>query len=613
MFYTKYRPQKFSEISKPNAVATAVQNQVKSNKVGHAYLFIGPRGTGKTTTARILAKALNCKDLDKNGDPCARCATCIQIANGSFLDLIEIDAASNRGIDDIRDLREKIKLAPTSGKQKVYIVDEVHMLTTEAFNALLKTLEEPPSHATFILCTTEAHKVPDTIKSRCQVFNFKRATIAQLTERLANITKQEKAKISKEDLKKIAAASFGGFRDAETLLQQVIEGSLDVDSLIGTTNINDFITFTDHIIAKDLHACLNFINDLYQKGVDLHVWNIEYIKYLRELLFVSVGCHDGIIDATEENLQSMTNQAKSLKSNDIVQIINPLNKARNNIKSSIITQLPLEIALVNLLSTHQSNFFEKSNLNLPKNPNSSQNSSAKGSKFTNNSTKNANSLKSNDTNDKSSKADSSKNSSANLNATTKAINVKTLETNVQSNIDSSVGEGVQDNTAHIEVSAEVDVNLDRPVVTAEALSEELSEALENQLEEALHDIEDIKTNWKRVQKVAGKHNQSVKALLMSAKPTHVQSNTVVLEVAYSFHKERLESSKNKNVVEAVLQEVFEKELTLSCVLGEKPAKKTAKSGLSGDLTDRNVAVPADAPIEIDDNLLGMFDGGLPAV
>ncbi|HSX39613.1 MAG TPA: DNA polymerase III subunit gamma/tau, partial [Candidatus Saccharimonadales bacterium] len=170
MFYTKYRPQIFTEISQPNAAADALMNEVATNKLSHAYLFIGPRGTGKTTTARILAKAANCTDLQKNGDPCNKCPNCKAIQNGNFMDLIEIDAASNRGIDDIRDLKDKIKLAPSTGSKKVYIIDEVHMLTTEAFNALLKTLEEPPKNVVFVLCTTEAHKVPDTIKSRCQVF-----------------------------------------------------------------------------------------------------------------------------------------------------------------------------------------------------------------------------------------------------------------------------------------------------------------------------------------------------------------------------------------------------------------------------------------------------------
>ena len=194
MFYLKYRPQKFSDLIAPNPVADGLVNQVKGNNVSHAYLFVGPRGTGKTTTARILAKAVNCEDIQPNGDPCDKCSNCKAITKGNFPDLIEIDAASNRGIDDIRLLRDKIGLAPSQGRTKVYIIDEVHMLTAEAFNALLKTLEEPPEHAIFILCTTEASKVIDTIKSRCQIFSFRRASVEQIVSKLEFILKNEKSR-----------------------------------------------------------------------------------------------------------------------------------------------------------------------------------------------------------------------------------------------------------------------------------------------------------------------------------------------------------------------------------------------------------------------------------
>ena len=250
MFYTKYRPQIFSQISKPNDVAEALANQIKSGKTGHAYLFVGPRGTGKTTAARILAKALNCENISKSGDPCDECKVCSSIKLGSFMDLIEIDAASNRGIDDIRELKDKIKLAPSSGGKKIYIVDEVHMLTTEAFNALLKTLEEPPAHAVFVLCTTEDHKIPETIKSRCQIFKFKRATTNQIVEKLKHICKKENVKMKDEDLLKIANASAGGFRDAENLLQQIIEGELDVDSFVGVSSKQIYIDFVKSINLK---------------------------------------------------------------------------------------------------------------------------------------------------------------------------------------------------------------------------------------------------------------------------------------------------------------------------------------------------------------------------
>src|SRR3989338_11460533 len=217
MFYTKYRPQKFSEISKPNDTAFALMNQLKSEKTVHAYLFIGSRGTGKTTTARILAKSLNCKNLTKDGDPCGKCEFC----EPGAIDLIEIDAASNRGIDDIRELRERVGLMPARGEFKTYIIDKVHMLTSEAFNALFKTLEEPPDHVKFVFATTEPHKVPLTILSRCQRFHFRRIPTREIAAKLDDIAKKEKIKADPQAGFLMAKASEGSLRDAEGLLDQL--------------------------------------------------------------------------------------------------------------------------------------------------------------------------------------------------------------------------------------------------------------------------------------------------------------------------------------------------------------------------------------------------------
>lgn len=347
MFYTKYRPQKFSEMSKPNDAAHALMTQLASGKTSHAYLLIGPRGTGKTTTARILAKALNCKQLSKEGDPCDKCENCQTIREGKFLDLIEIDAASNRGIDDIRSLKERVNLAPAHAKYKVYIIDEVHMLTMEAFNALLKTLEEPPKHAVFVLCTTEGHKVPETIKSRCQVFKIKRATIKQIVERLEEICKKEKVKVlSKEDLEKIAGAAFGGFRDADTLLQQVIEGNITVDSLLGVSALESFVNLTNFIIKGKTQAALELVNDLFTEGVDLTNWSHEYIRYLRDLLYIQAGFNKGVTDVTDDVFASMEDQAFKLSSLELVHIIDKFLKASAEIKTAAISQLPLELAIV---------------------------------------------------------------------------------------------------------------------------------------------------------------------------------------------------------------------------------------------------------------------------
>lgn len=523
MFYTKYRPQKFSEIEKPNNVAKALANQVKNNKVGHAYLFVGPRGTGKTTTARILAKSLNCENLSDNGDPCDECDVCTSIKTGNYLDLIEIDAASNRGIDDIRDLRDKIKLAPASGKKKVYIIDEVHMLTKEAFNALLKTLEEPPSHAAFVLCTTEEHKVPDTIKSRCQVFHFKRATVEQIVNKLELITKGErvKSKFKKEDLEKIAKASFGGFRDAETILQQVVEGELDVDSFVGTSSKQGFIDFVDSLLVNDITSAIRQINSLYEDGVDLNTWTIELLKYMRDLLFISTDSHKGLLDLPEDIFVLMEEQASKIEPPKMAYILDVFVEAEDDISSSVISQLPLEIAVVKVCEGNK-RVSEKPNFNNP----------------------NTGGTKNNPSSDKNKKTSKPK--------------TKKSKSNSKSNLKTSVDQ--------------------------------------------------VCSAWEDVLKGTTKYNHGVRALLKSAEPINIEGNKLVVKVFYKFHKERLETPKNKKVVEKVLTEIFGEKFSLGCILSDKKPKKKGKKE-SGELTDKNIEKPKD--VSMQDALVDVFDGSLP--
>ena len=330
--YRKYRPQNFAHLVGQDHIRTTLINALKNQRLGHAYLFCGPRGTGKTTTARLIAKAINCLDLSKDDDPCNKCDICEEINAGRLIDLIEIDAASNRGIDEIRDLREKIKFAPTRAKKKVYIIDEVHMLTKEAFNALLKTLEEPPDHASFILATTEAHKVPATIISRCQRFDFKRIDKKAVMTRLQFIAQSEKIEVEEETLELIAQSVQGSLRDAIGLLEQAASaGKLTYQSLkenLGVSGPRVIEEFFNLVINQESQKALNKITEIYHEGADLVQFNREFLEYLRDKLLAAVaGKREALV-------------------RELLYVITHFQKAGEELKSTIIPQLPLEMAVV---------------------------------------------------------------------------------------------------------------------------------------------------------------------------------------------------------------------------------------------------------------------------
>ncbi|MBP7927942.1 DNA polymerase III subunit gamma/tau [Patescibacteria group bacterium] len=534
MYYRKYRPQKFSEISKPNETAVALATQLKTNKTVHAYLFIGPRGTGKTTTARILAKALNCTNLEKTGDPCNECPNCLSITAGNFIDLIEIDAASNRGIDDIRLLKERINLAPASGKKKIYIIDEVHMLTQEAFNALLKTLEEPPSHAIFILCTTESHKVPETIKSRCQTFAFKRATLDQLTVRLKEIAKKEGAKITDENLAHLAASSQGGFRDAETSLQQLIEGGMDIKSL-GSTQVADYHVFVESLLNNDASSAIHQINSLYEFGTDLFVWTGGLLKYLRSLLLLVATTQESAAEYSPEFAEKMVSQAKRLPEALIVFILEETAAAQLKLKNSFIPQLPLELLVVKICG------FGKS-------------------------------------------------STSTIPITKPPIIPKTPKL------------PVPDKSLPVAVAPEVKDDLpaeDEPAI----------EDIQTFSGVGLIEVDVLKDSWVVFITKVGVINSSISALLRTTLPVAVDGHFVSLEVPFDFHKERLESVKNRKIVEDTLKDFFELELKIRCVVTKREGSRL-KNKETGKLTDMNIMVPSGVQND-SGSLIDMFDGALP--
>ena len=347
VLYRKWRPQSFSEVVGQDPITQTVRNSLASGRVAHAYLFCGPRGTGKTSMGRLLAKAVNCLQ-PADGEPCNTCESCQAYLEGRAMDLVEMDAASNRGIDEIRKLRERVGLAPMAGGHKVYLVDEVHMLTPEAYNALLKTLEEPPPHIIFVLATTEAHKVPATIVSRCQRFDFHRLPLAAVVSRLEHICQQEGIQIEAAALQEIARSASGSLRDAINLVEQLSNyygssPSLEQvrDSLGLTADVRGR-ELVRHVLDKDLSTGLKLIAVVRDDGVDMRQFQREVVNYLRALLVAKAGAED-TLDLAAEEVEEMRSVSSAASSEDILQALRGFGQAdfRDDPQSS----LPLELAL----------------------------------------------------------------------------------------------------------------------------------------------------------------------------------------------------------------------------------------------------------------------------
>lgn len=353
--YRKWRPTTFDEVVGQEHITRTLQNSVAAGRVGHAYLFCGPRGTGKTTTARLLAKAVNCLNEDPARRPCNECAICQAVNNGRFLDLIEIDAASNTGVDDIRDLRDKINFAPNQGRLKVYIIDEVHMLSQAAFNALLKTLEEPPAHAMFILATTEEHKVPLTIKSRCQQFNFRLLSTAEISGRIRDMADKEGLTIESAAVELIARQGAGSLRDAESLLDQLVTAPGDTITLaraqqvLGTAANEAVIDLTDAWLNADGAGGLRLIYEATSAGADARQFARQVVNHLRMILIIQAAGEDLVLDVPDAQKEAIINQAQRASREALIQAIRGFHDAAQKQAVSWQPQLPLELAFMELL------------------------------------------------------------------------------------------------------------------------------------------------------------------------------------------------------------------------------------------------------------------------
>lgn len=503
--YRKFRPQSFKEVFGQEVIVKVLKRQVEDGNVGHAYLFAGPRGTGKTTMARLVAKSVNCKKM-RGGEPCRKCDACLAVEKGRFLDLIEIDAASNRGIDEIRRLREKVGFAPSEGNSKVYIIDEVHMLTKDAFNALLKTLEEPPSHVIFILATTEAHKIPATILSRCQRFNFTLADEKTILERLKYICKKEGVDFTKDALMAIVKNSAGSFRDAESILEKVIGGIgvikdkqvdiEDVGDILGLAEEIEVKNLVDMLLEQDTSASLKIFDKIANSGANLFQFLRQALEYCRELL-----------------LQKVTKKRGDFRMLDLILIISELSEAENRLKFSSVARLPIEVAIVKICSPQET---KDISLSTGKGRiNSAKRNSIGGIK------KNIGGLVSG--------------------ALTKIP--KKLKTSFRR--EASPGDqALKSNQSSIRAGVKSKKSL-------------------NSNPKGKVDLCKVTKDWNKIVEKISPFNHHLSAFFKKAQPINISGKSLLVHVPFRFHKQRIESSKAREVFSKVTKEVFG--VALNCV------------------------------------------------
>lgn len=537
-----------SEVVGQEHITHTLRNALRSGRISHAYLLTGPRGTGKTSTGRILAKAVNCLDNQGKDEPCNKCSMCQAITEGRAMDVIEIDAASNRGIDDIRELREKAGFAPNIARRKVYIIDEVHMLTTPASNALLKTLEEPPPHVLFILATTEPHQLLPTIISRCQRHDFHRLSMAAVVKRLGQICQKEGFTIEEEVLKLIAKSATGSLRDAENILEQLISTYGNIVTLdqarlaLNTTSESQVRELAGYIIASDIQGGVNAINRIAQEGTDLAQLHRGLTDYIRNLLFIRIGAEQSI-EATREEKQEMKKLAGSVSPEFLFKALRAFGEKDQKMDS--YSTLPLELALLEACLTPG---------------NRRQESGVRDSRQ-----ETVDRRQGTEDRDRSSES-----------------RVKTLETPVLQQVQDE--RKTRDIQQAKEASATSPSTLPGPVRESTA---PLSESLASRTGGAppLTELGDIQRRWPDlVNSLRGMGSQgTLDALLRhSCSPEGVEKDVITLGFKSDFHKKKVEDQKYGHLIEKGLQAFFGKPYKITCVL--KPQEKAAaRTEGQGDL------------------------------
>jgi DNA polymerase-3 subunit gamma/tau len=550
--YRRWRSRTFEQIMGQDHITQTLLNALRAGRVGHAYLFAGPRGTGKTTTARVLAKAVNCLD-PQNGEPCNRCNICRSLSEGRSLDLIEIDAASNRGIDEIRALREKIAFSPSECRYKVYVIDEVHMLTNEAFNALLKTLEEPPPHAIFIMATTEPQKIPLTVLSRCQRFDFRRVPLSNIKRKLELICREEKIRVQPAALDAIARHATGSFRDAESLLDQLASFGIeeitleDVRRVLGSAPEEVIAGIIQALVDGDVGAGLKWINEALDGGVEARQLTREILDYLRGLLLVKSGSI-ALLNVTPESQKEMAKLADSIALGHLLHTARLFNGAANLLKTGIHGQLPLELAFVEAT--------------LPEESSNLSRGAGSGDR-----TPPARSAPTPPTRPVSAPVADEMKPSARAKETAPAEPVATPA--VQSPSTSSVAKADPGASAKAPAPAEIaaDQTEDKPPNPSEPAAP-TSAANAVAPNAAQVDVTWLKNSWGQLLQAIRRRSLPVEALLKSCEPIAVQDKVVTLGFYATWHKERMSGDKNRQVVEEALAEVAGEPYRVKIVLCE---------------------------------------------
>jgi DNA polymerase-3 subunit gamma/tau len=524
--YRKWRPQTFDAVVGQEHVTHTLRNALRSGRTGHAYLFAGPRGTGKTTTARLLAKAVNCLAENPNDRPCNACAICQALNEGRLLDLIEIDAASNRGIDEIRELRQRVGFRPNEARYKIYVVDECHMLTEPAFNALLKTLEEPPPHVIFVLATTEPHKIPETILSRCQRFDFRRLTVNEIVGRLTDLAAREGLQLEPEALTAVARQATGSLRDAESLLDQLIVYSDEtitlkrVQTVLGTGSLQIVSEVVAHLVAGDVASGLDAINRAIDEGVAPGQLNRQVVEYLRALMLLQVSDGDRLLNLSPETLETMRNQAAQISLRQVVRSVKLFNEAGWALKGSLHQQLPLELAFIEAVKPG----FTQSAIDpsaQPTNQSPSRTSETRGTPSS---------------------------------PRTRPAPLPSVEQTTP--------------PANSQVAEPKPTSVQPSVKTSNV------------------SLETVRLHWAEILGAIRPQSRSVEALLRSGHPASVEGNTVVIGFAHAFHKRKVEEAENRQLIEGALKQVLGQGCQVRCELvSQRPSQRTASPGTSPPLSE----------------------------